>query len=372
MSEGKTMQEFTLDKINNYKMFYILKKLNVESGKIVLSHQQSLINDVVNTEYYDLYKTQTGKVIVAFKEAFQNNFNYNYVASNGLVEEVVPCQSYERIMQYYRVGPEPQSRGGFAWSNSEINKHSTHVDWRCDNQKYGPMPFADVTAKRDVLFQSAGEIEIYETILNVVGVGHLIYVKRTGDIDSRSTIFNGAPTPFATHTLSEAIKLILEWASVATPEWKNLEPIAQKARQFVNKLGLNNELVIGQPDMQVYEYIKGNEQARLRPNGVQPMTEKLDKFIQNNISYMTFSKLASAYPEDFNLAQTVWAEQTVVQAEWESSLERFGITETLDFNDVDAALEYLSVNIPNNVMFATLYYKTFTNRINLLQSLAVV
>lgn len=365
------MQEFTLDKIKDYQLFYVLKNMDADSGNIVLSHQQSLMNAVVDKKYYDLYKTQTNKVIVAFTQAFHNNVNYNYVASNGLVEEVVPCQSYERIMDHYKIGPEPQPGGGFAWSNSDINKHNTQIDWRCDNQKYGPMPFAMVTEKRDVLFQSAGEIEIYETILNVVGVGHLIYVKRHGGVDSRNSIFNDAPTPFVTHTLSESIKLILEWASVSNPEWGNYDPIATKAKTFVHKLGIDAGLVANQPDMQVYEYLKGNQQARLRPDGVQAMSDELDKFIQKNVSYMTFSKLASLYPEDFDLAQCVWVEQKIIEAEWENSLDNFRMPEAA-FNDVNTVLEYLAVEVPGNVMFATLYYKTFKNRVELLQSLAVV
>lgn len=365
------MQEFTIDKIKDYKLFYILHNITADSKNIVLSHQQSLTNAVLDKQFYSLYKTQTNKVLVAFKEAFHNNGNYNYIASNGQIEEVVPGQSFERIMDHYKIGPEPQPGGGFAWSNSDINKHNTQIDWRCDNQKYGPMPFAMVTEKRDVLFQSAGEIEVYETILNVVGVGHLIYVKRHGGVDSRSSIFNDAPTPFVTHTLSESIKLILEWASVSNPEWGNYDPIATKARIFVDKLGINAVLVANQPDMQVYEYLKGNQQARLRPDGVQAMSDELDKFIQNNISYMTFSKLASLYPEDFNLAQCVWAEQTFLQAEWADSLERFHCPE-LPFNDVDAALQHLASEVPGNVMFATMYYKTFRTKINILQNLAVI
>lgn len=364
------LQEFTIDKIKEYKMWFMLQKLTATSPRIVLSHQQSHTNAVVPNDEYTLFKLNGNKVLIGFVKSFQTGGNYNYVASDGINEEVVNLQAYERIDDHFRIGPDAQPGGGFAWSNSDVNKANPQIDWRCDNQKFGPVVFASVTEKKEILFESNEEIEVYETILNLNGVGHLIYVKKKGGIEGRDAVFNNAPTPFVTHSLAENIKLILEWASVATPLFDNAEPIAVKARQLVEKYNITESLVAGQPDMQVYKYLSGDTSARVRPNGVLPINAELEQFIKNNVCYMTFSKLAELHPDCFDLAQIVFAEQLYLVEEWKESLDKYGADEETAYGDVDAALASIAESRPGNVMFATLYYNLLKKKKEILAEVA--
>jgi hypothetical protein len=364
------LEEFTIDKIKDYKMWYVLKHHTATSPRIVLSHQQSHMNAVVDQDEYKLFKLNNNKVLVAFKKSFQTCANYNYVASDGITEEVINLQAYERIDDHFRIGPDAQPGGGFAWSDSDVNKANPQIDWRCDNQKFGPVVFAPVTEKKPILFESNGEIEVYETILNFNGVGHLIYVKRKGGIEGRDTVFNNAPTPFVTHSLAENIKLILEWASVATPLFDNAEPIAVKARNLVEKYGITEALVAGQPDMQVYKYLSGDTSARVRPSGVLPISAELEMFIKQNVCYMTLSKLAELHPDCFNIAQVVFAEQMDLVEEWKQSLDKYGADEDIAYGDVNGAIASIEKNRPDAVMFATLYYNLLRKKSLLLAEVA--
>ena len=359
------LTDFTIDKIKDYKMWFMLQKLTAESPYIVLSHHQSHLNAEVPTDEYGLFKLNNNKVLVGFAKSFQTSANYNYIASDGVTEEIVNLQIYERIDDHFRIGPDAQPGGGFAWSNSDVNKANPQIDWRCDNQKFGPVVFANVTEKREILFDTRDEIEVYETILNYNGVGHLIYVKKKGGVEGRDAVFNNAPTPFVTHSLAENIKLILEWASVATPLFENEEPIAIKARELVEKYGITESLVAGQPDMQIYKYLSGDDAARVRPEGVLPISEELEQFVKHNVCYITFSKLAQLHPDCFDLAQVVFAEQLYFVEDWKETLIRYGMDENIPYGDVEGALASTLERNTGNHAFLSNYYKVIQKRMSL-------
>lgn len=360
------MKPFTLEVIRDYKLFYMLKKLNGNSPRIVLSHQQSHTNAVV--EGYELFRMADNSVLVAFDRPFQRTPDYNYVASDGRTEEIVPVHCFERIMPYYKMGPEAHKTGAFIFSNSSIPKNSGQ-DWRCDNEKYGPKTFAQIL-DNEVVFKTVNDIEVYETIFAVNGVGYIQYMKQKVRYEDAEEVFVNAETPFTTYTLAENVKLVLEWAAVNNPTFDNYEDIAVKAKQLVTRLGITEDLVANQPDMQVFEYLKGNTSARLRPDGVQPMSEELDKFIQTSNAHLTLSKIISLYPTAWDLTEVVAYEKEYARQEWEEALIKYHVLETKEYGDVDGVCEYIAEALPGTLAFVKNFFTILNRKKELLEEIA--
>lgn len=334
------MKPFTLEVIKDYKLFYILKKIKANAPRIVLSHQQSHTNAVV--EDCDLFQMADDSVLVAFKKSFQISNHYNYVASDGINEEIVPVQMFERIAPYYKIGPEIHQSGTFSFTNSTIEKAAVE-DWRCDNQLYGPMTFVQIN-ENNSLFAGLDDIEVYEPIFSINGVGHICYFKQKNRIATADEIINNFYTPMTCYTLPEIIKLVIEWSTMTGEPFHNYEEIAVKAKKFVDRLGITESIVANQPDMQIYNYLNGSTNARQRPDGVQPVSEELDKFIQNNLAHATFSRLISLNPTAWNLAEVLEYEMEYAKEEWDNGITHYRLPETAH-GDLNSILEYSQEHI---------------------------
>lgn len=364
------MEDFTLEKIKDYKMFYILKNIKSTSRVIVLSHRQTHTNAVVEKDKYDLFRVGVDQVLVAFKSIYQHIGKYNYVASNGLEEENIILNPYERIADYYTTDRDDEESGVFVFLNS---CHTTleGQDWRCDNSLYGPRGFFPVGQEEGRLIDGINSIKVYEPVLSINGIAHLVYFKHGGDDTAiRFSYINDAELPQSAETLPEMIKLILEWSAVAVPPFENTEDIATKAKHFVDKFGITESSVAGQPDMQVAKFLQGDTSARLRTNGTYPMSDELNSLIINTIPYMTFSKLAQLHPDLFNLEQVVIAEKEFVKEEWESSLEKYGVTGNQEFGDVVAVSEFLEEEMPDAADFLGLLFRLINKKKELLEGIA--
>ncbi len=364
------MEDFTLEKIKDYKLFYVLKKLKSTSRTIVLSHRQSLTNAVVETDKYDLFRIGQDKVLVAFKSMFQHTGKYNYVASNGFEEENIILQPYERIHDYYTTDTDDTASGVFLFLDS-CPVVLEGQDWRCDNSLYGPRLFFPVGHDEARILDGLGNIKIYEPVLSINGIGHLVYFKHDGDdTQIRFDFINDAELPQSAESFSEIIKLILEWAAVAVPPFENTEEIARKAKQFVERFGITEELVSGTPDMQVAKYLKGEATARLRTPGSYPLTQEQDDFIKSHMSYMTFSKIAQMNPDCFNLEQVVAVEKEAIKEEWEEALVKYRIFDAKELGDVEGVCEYIEKEQPNAAMFVRLFFTLLNKKKELLEEIA--
>ena len=299
------IEPFNLDIINKYNMFFMLQKLNATST-ISLYYQE--INNNVPFEDCALFEMLDGRVLVAFPEYFTHISKHNLIATDGVVTEIISLQIFERIYKYYKNGVENTDAGGFTLMNS-LPVPSFENQWRCDAGLYGVDFFADPFGSTIIdIPDEADQLLVYEPILSINGVAHLIYSERKNK-NNKFTLMNNSVTPFATYSLGEALKLILEWAQVSQTPFNNTEPVAVKANNFVQQLGIDETLVSNQPDMQIYEYLKGNPTARVRPNNVQPLLPATEVFIKKNLAHSCLSSLIAIYPDAANITAVKQVEQ---------------------------------------------------------------
>jgi hypothetical protein len=258
-----------------------------------------------------------GQVLVAFPEYFTHISKHNIVATDGVVSEIVSLQIFERIHQYYKHGVDSIDAGGFTFMNS-APVPSFDNQWRCDAGLYGVELFADPLGDSTIAVPDAADaLLVYEPILSINGVAHLVYIERQNK-NNKTELMNNSSTPFATYSLGEALKLILEWAQVSQAPFSNTESVALKAFEFAQQLGIEETLVSNQPDMQIFEYLKGNPTARVRPENVQPLSPDTEVFIKKNMAYSCLSALLSLYPDSCNLNEIVAIEQVKLNKEIEN------------------------------------------------------
>jgi hypothetical protein len=158
-----------------------------------------------------------------------------------------------------------------------------NLDWRCDNGKFGPRSFHPVTIIDDL-----PQIVMYEPVLSVNGVGHIIYIEGVGKQTLANHHINEDSHPVTGRTLWESLKLIREWSIVNKEPFNNTEAVAHKASQFIKELQLSDaELAVidQQIPMQIANYLTGSTNARQRPDGVLPITD--------DVKAILFSRLAS-------------------------------------------------------------------------------
>lgn len=315
----KEIIKFSPDIVNNYNLFFIFDKIKASDGIIKIEYKKTIENEIVDENAYDLFEMNNDYLLVAFKKMFEHFGKYNYIAISESVSEIIPLQSFEKIYPYYKLGPEAHIDGTFCLTNSTLNRLSVE-DWRCDNGNYGPTGFVSLT---NPLFQTVNDIKIYEPIISVNGDAHIIYLKKHTRDPQAEEHLNNALTPTTTYTLAEMFKLVFEWAAVTEDPFYNTEEIAIKSKALINSLGLTEDLVSNQPDMQIFEYLKGNTSARLRPEGVQQMSYDLEMFIKRNSSFMCLSPLLACYPEAGNFEDVISIENEKVEKEQNVYIESF-------------------------------------------------
>jgi hypothetical protein len=190
--------------------------------------------------------------------------------------------------------------------------------WRCDAGLYGVELFTDPLGDSTIVVPDAADaLLVYEPVLSINGVAHLVYIERENK-NNKTELMNNSSTPFATYSLGEALKLILEWAQVSQAPFSNTESVAVKAFEFAQQLGIEETLVSNQPDMQIFEYLKGNPTARVRPENVQPLSPTTEVFIKKNVAHSCLSSIVSLYPDAAPITEVKQAEQQKLLRDVES------------------------------------------------------
>lgn len=308
------IEPFNLDVVNKYNMFFMLQKLNATST-IDLYYQE--VNNNVPFEDCALFEMTNGQVLVAFPEYFTHISKHNLVATNGVMSEIVSLQIFERIYKYYKHGVDGADTGGFVFMNSSPVP-SFENQWRCDAGLYGVELFADPLGDSTIAVPDAADaLLVYEPILSINGVAHLVYIERENK-NNKTELMNNSITPFATYSLGEALKLILEWSQVSQEPFNNTEFVATKAFEFTQRLGIEGTIVSNQPDMQIFEYLKENPTARVRPDNVQPLLPATDMFIKKNVAHSCLSSLIAIHPDAANITAVKQAEQQKLSKDLEN------------------------------------------------------
>lgn len=253
---------------------------------------------IVSPYLYGVFSDDRNNIFLAMRENI-NTYTFDLVldSTTHSINNVI----YEHVSDIL-TRPASSSVGFFKFMDSQ--PAARYSKERCDALRNGPAVFIRpdqipigiaVNSLRPMLLS---DLEVYFSLLSVDGVGHLIYVKYfEGQNDSNEEFeTNESDLPTAARSLFPALKVIVEWAEMTKEPWNSNEPVAVAANEFLNKIGMpndvRNDIEKNQTDMSVYRYLRGDHNARRQPNlakldKITPLTLKWvkSKMFYKNVSH---------------------------------------------------------------------------------------
>lgn len=317
-----TLPTFSPYAVQSDKAFYILD--TIEADDVALLRRTPAGDDPF-TEF-SAYRLENGQILLAFEEHFRHATKGNLVAKTADREEIVNLSLYDRLRPHYDLGTTMPTgeKGVFCFLDSQPI-HDPRDEWRCDTTSYGPRKYLGPTEDYRELLSEISHIKTYEPVISVNGVAHLVYLHREDDDRARELVVNEDPVPFVGVTLSEALKLIHEWALVAEPPFANAEDIATDARDFLSAIGFYPGLVGNQAEMQVARYLRGDSDARRRPSSPEDNTDELRLWLKKRVSHGSLAGALSIYAGSGDVAQAAEIDLANIESDFASSLFFFGV-----------------------------------------------
>ena len=327
------INNFTLQVLNDHKVFFMLDKISGDHESVFLFKETP--SGRVEKTFFQAYKMQNNKVLIAFPNEIVLTTDYNYIAVADNLEESINTQCYEKIHNIYTKTPD-NDKGVFIFTNSlpvVLNPETG----RCDIDNYGPIAFTKDGSTPKPLMDDISKLITYEPILSVNGVGHLIFLHMKNDEDLAELGVNNFEVPSIARTLMELLKIMVEWTQVYEEPFNNKEPIVEKTIKFFETVGTDNNFIdhvkTNQVDMQVVQFILGNPNARVRPEGILPLTAEVENWLLPKLSFMTLSKLLEFYPDAWDVNEVLEKEKQVFVSRITNTFLRYKMeyhTDSLD------------------------------------------
>jgi hypothetical protein len=272
-----------MNSINDYnRVQYVNGDYNFSSNTYTLvdKNNYQLLNsnnlNPVPIDYYDLYLDENNNIFFCYTIHWlytHSNVTYSFTLQYLGNNYIINNQDYKNIYDIIDKQLDILD-GGFTFNDSTpVNSKG-----RCDAAGYGPMTFLrpedpdNNSDSKSPVLESSSMLKRFTPFLSVDRIGHINYLE-VEDLSLAHVDTNENTMPKSTYTISELLKLMLEWAELVNPPWNSLEPISVKSDLFFRNLNIPSEvkddLINNQTDMQVARYLMGNTNARERP----PMEE---------------------------------------------------------------------------------------------------
>lgn len=210
------VNQFTLDVLKTHKAFFLLDNLPKFSADIDVWIQTPA--GLESVDFIDAFEMQDGSILAAWKHPYQKLANHNLIAFCNGQTQVLNLNNAERIISHFNK-PVDSTTGIFAFA---LSTDIPNGDWRCDRSMYGPRPFKNEQIERVV--ETIDKIVFYEPFMGVNGVGHIMYLETTGQVELANEKINNSVVPVATRTLPECFRLLYEWSMLA------LSPLTPQTR----------------------------------------------------------------------------------------------------------------------------------------------
>ena len=354
------IKTYSIENVKYEKLFYILN--NITDGSVKLFRRTPAGDE----EFigYRLYRMPDGKLLIGFSRYWEIQTIHSLVAKCGDKEEFVSTQPFERIVPYWNRGIDYDLSGAFAFTNSKPIYTDVN-DWRCDNTFYGPEKYLTADGFLHYEVFKPEDIIVYEPIISISGVSNLMFVCMKTENLHKNYNINEDVVPSCCMSISEMFRLLTEWAALADEPFNSTQPISLDAKEFLNQIGFDNSLVTDQVDMQVAEYIKGNTNARKRPDGIVETNQELLNFIKRKMAHMSLASLLSCYPEyDFTEAEIQFDIESA-NNEFAGNLSNMRIEESLSLDNYETALEFIPENHAHTVNVFKLRWSILKQKKNL-------
>jgi hypothetical protein len=335
------VKPFNIDAIKTHKLFYVLDHI---TGTAVDLYRRTPAGDDPFTDA-EVFEMQDGHLVVAIAHPFKYAGNNSLIAKSGDIEEIVNLTVWERLVDFYDTDIDNTKQGIFVFCKSEPI-FNPEMEWRCDNTLYGPRVFDSINPRP---VTGNNTIIAIETFLSVHGVGYFLYIHMHNDTEIREEYKNNSVVPVSGFTLSELFKVVYEWSELSKEPFSSTEDVVIKSSQFLNAIGFTPDLVDNQVDMQIANYLKGSETARLRPDNIQPNKPELIEFVKKNMAGSSLAALSVLYPNIWDTQELLSAEQDELNVGIQRFRKYYGIPEDLEITDTYKIVEHCQFHVDETV-----------------------
>ena len=331
------IENFTLDVIARHQTWYLLHN-NYQNDITIIRPTPTGPESYTD---YSAYRMADNRILIGFNKLVGTVLSQGLIALGDDGEEYITTQIWERISDICNIAPPVDEPGTFVFVDSQPIV-APNIDWRCDTQYYGPMPFPDLNGVRTNPTEEQSVITVFEPIISASGLAHIVYLRRKDFSQQRLEFIDNALTPAVCTTLGECVKLIHEWALMAEEPFNNTEDIAIKAKLFCNHFDIHHELIRPYPNMQIMKFLSGDSQARVRPDNAIAPQDDLIRFIQDNVSHIKLSRLVEINPNIWNYQEIVRIEELELQNKIDNFISQHikNMPSGINYSNVEDCIPY--------------------------------
>lgn len=264
------------------------------------------------------FLTNNGSII-AFKKYSRYSTDMAYVAKYDDIEQFIQYQIYENMLDIFSGADADSNRHYLLFSSRPFdtskNKPVLDSDERCDSQTYSALLFWELTDGSDspITDNSSVKKDNLQEVFVAFSIPGSANIVRFTFKEPSGTYVNFPVVTTTARTLLGSLRLACEWQECTKEPFNSTEYPALKIAEFVEKLGVNEEIknaiYSSQQPMAVAKFLSEPENSRIpsTENGVLP--QEVSSWIKGLIRYRTLNSLvretgiAGEVPEEMLLLE---------------------------------------------------------------------
>jgi hypothetical protein len=349
---------FTLDILKTHKAFFLLDNLPKFSAEIDVWIKTP--TGLESVDFIDVFQMQDGSILAAWKHPYQKLANHNLVAFCNGQTQILNLNNAERMVRYFDK-PVDSSIGTFNFSPSVTIPNG---DWRCDNSLYGPFVFAGENVPTFVDDLNSVLI-VYECFLNVNSKAHITYIEATNRQKLANEKLNNSIVPIVGRTLQEVLRLVYEWSLLANEPFNATDDAAIAAKSFLTELAFTEQelqVLADLPQMQIGQFISGSDNARKRPDNIEPLNAEVENILWRRMASSSLSFIIARNPQIWDLNSVVKIEQEELENGIVRFREYYGIPDYVSLKEEDKVVEFGNIYRPKEEAYIKNQLNGFENK----------
>ncbi len=356
---------FELSVLESYRMFFLLNNLPKDSEDYDIWIQTPAGYESV--DFVDVFTMRDGSLLAAWKHPFEKLGLQNLVAFANGKTQILNLYSVERIYDIYDRDVDSDS-GTFIFTASRVIENA---DWRCDRGYYGSRPFQGEVQEQ--VINDLGQIVFYEPFLSVAGIGHLIYIESNNRKELANEKINNSVIPVTGRTLQEVLRLIYEWSAVSKEPFNSSEEASVSAAAYLEALKFTDdelELIGSLREMQVASFLKGSNNARVRPSEIDVLSPEIANIVFDRMASSSLSFIISRNPELWGINEILEKEKNQLEAGMSRFFEFYGIDSDNSITDTEKIIDLAKNNFNQTVgPYVHNQLRLFKNKKSILNSI---
>lgn len=348
---------FTLDVLKTHKAFFLLDNLPKFSVEVDVWIKTPA--GLESVDFIDVFEMQDGSILAAWKHPYQKLANHNLIAFCDGQTQILNLNNAERMINHFDKKVD-STAGIFAFS---LSTNIPNGDWRCDRSMYGPRPFKEEQIGKVV--ETVNKIVFYEPFMGVNGVGHIMFLETTGQVELAHEKLNNSVVPVACRTFQECLRLMYEWSVLASNPFDATDDAARIAKLLLSELNFSDEeisIISNLPQMQIGQFISGSDNARKRPEDMTELTAEVENMLWRRMASSSLCFIIARNPNIWDFDSVLKIEQEELESGIARFREYYGIPDYEPLDENGRAVEFADLFRPKELEYIKNQIVGFNNK----------